>query len=315
MYSMISRRLALLAAASLLSLTTLGVSAQTKAQAAEQDLSTSAVITGPKSVKRGIAYDLSSDADLAALAKGVSWWYDWGLKPNPGVTPKYRKKYEMDFFPMLWNDDYNQAEVEAFLKANPKIKYLLVLNEPNLTDQSNKTPAQAAAFWPGYESIAKNTGVKIVGPQITWGTMTNYWDPVVWMDAFYAEYQAKNGGRLPRIDYIGFHWYDYGLSGQLDRLMKYGKKFWVTEFANWHWQNDGAQIDTLEKQKTQMTELVNVCEIREDVFRYAWFTGRWNPDPHFTSILGGSGQLTSLGQLYLSLPYSKARPTGAAATE
>ena len=29
---------------------------------------------------------------------------------------------------------------------------------------------------------------------------------------------------------------------QLDRLTKYGKQFWVTEFANWHSQNDGAQI-------------------------------------------------------------------------
>jgi putative glycosyl hydrolase len=74
--------------------------------------------------------------------------------------------------------------------------------------------------------------VKIVGPQITWGTMTGFTDPVVWMDAFIAAYQAANGGRSPQIDYLAFHWYDYGLSGQLDRLTKYGKQFWITEFAN-----------------------------------------------------------------------------------
>lgn len=38
--------------------------------------------------------------------------------------------------------------------------------------------------------------------------------------------------------------------------------------------SDGAQIDPLAKQKTQMPSMVNTCEMRADVFRYAWFTGR-----------------------------------------
>jgi hypothetical protein len=137
---------------------------------------------------------------------------------------------------------------------------------------------------------------------MTWGTMTGYEDPVVWLDAFYAAYEAANNGRQPRIDYLAFHWYDYGLSAQLDRLTKYGKPFWVTEFANWHSQNDGAEINTLAKQEAQMTDMVATCESRTDVFRYAWFTGRLSPDPHYTSLLGATGQLTDLGKLYLSLP-------------
>lgn len=264
----------------------------------------------PKSAKRGIAYDLANPADLAALSPGVSWWYDWDLRPHAGLPANYRKKYDADHFPMLWNDVYNPDEVVAYLLAHPKIRYLLVLNEPNLVDQANKTPAQAAAFWPGYESIAQRTGVKIVGPQITWGTMAGFNDPVAWLDAFYAEHQARHG-RLPRIDFLGFHWYDYGLAGQLDRLAKYGKRFWVTEFANWHSQPDGAQIDTLEKQMAQMTDMVGTCEQRADVFRYAWFTGRWSPDPHFTSLLAGPGQLSALGRHYLGLPFSRPRSPGA----
>lgn len=261
----------------------------------------------PKSAKRGIAYDLASPADLAALAPGVGWWYDWDLRPNAGLPANYRRKYDVDHFPMLWNDAYNADEVVAYLLAHPKIRYLLVLNEPNLVDQANKTPAQAAAFWPGYESVAERAGVKIVGPQITWGTMAGFNDPVAWLDAFHAEYQARHGGRLPRIDFLGFHWYDYGLAGQLDRLKKYGKRFWVTEFANWHAQPDGAQIDTLAKQMAQMTDMVGTCEQRADVFRYAWFTGRWNPDPHFTSLLAGPGVLSELGRHYLGLPFTQAR--------
>jgi hypothetical protein len=133
--------------------------------------------------------------------------------------------------------------------------------------------------------------------------MPNYQNPVAWLDAFYAAYKSANGGRDPHIDALGFHWYDYGLAGKLDELTKYGKPFWVTEFSNWHSQNDGAQIDTLAKQKKQMTELVAVCEGRADVLRYAWFTGRISPDPHFDSLLAADGQLTELGQLYLSLPH------------
>ncbi len=259
--------------------------------------------TTTKSAKRGAAYDLASPADLQALAPGVSWWYNWGSAPNPAVPSGYRTAYQMDYYPMLWNGSFNAASVEAFLHANPTIHYLLVLNEPNVGGQSYLTPQQAAALWPQYEAVAAQAGVKIVGPQITWGNMPNYGDPVVWLDAFYAAYEAARGGRQPTIDYLGFHWYDYGLPGQLDRLHKYNKPIWVTEFANWHSQTNGAQIVTPGEQATQMTSMVATLESRSDVFRYAWFTGRVSPDPHYSSLLGAPGQLTALGQQYITLPH------------
>ncbi len=279
-----------------------------------------AASTPTKSPKRGIAYDLSNSADMQALAPGVSWWYNWSSSPNSGVPSNYLSAYSMDYYPMLWNFSFNKSSVESFILAHPEIKYLLVLNEPNVSGQAACvsgqpycSPSQAASQWPMYEAVAADTGVQIVGPQITWGTEPNYTDPVVWMDAFYAAYEAANGGRAPRIDYIGFHWYDYGLDSQLTRLTKYGKPFWVTEFANWHSQTDGAQIDTLAKQETQMQEMVNVCETRADVFRYAWFTGRVSPDPHYSSLLAAQGQLTGLGQLYLTLPFAGSTSTTSSA--
>jgi len=269
-----------------------------------------AIVLAPASVfaasaKRGIAYDLAAPADMKALSPGVTWWYDWGAAPNAKVPTDYRTRYRMDYFPMLWNGDFNTASIVVYLKANPAIHYLLVLNEPNVGGQAYLTPQQAALLWPRYEAVAAQAKVKIVGPQITWGSMPGYGDPVVWLDAFYAAYKGAHGGRAPRIDYLGFHWYDYGLDGQLDRLTKYKKPFWVTEFANWHSQNDGAQITTLAEQEKQMTAMVATCENRADVFRYAWFTGRVSPDPHFSSLLAASGHLTKLGQLYLTLPYKQ----------
>lgn len=207
---------------------------------------------------------------------------------------------------MLWNGNFDDAQIRQLLLADPLIRHLLVLNEPNLVDQANLSPAAAAAIWPRFEALASATGVQIVGPQMTWGTMAGYQDPVVWLDAFYEAYRSANGGRDPRIDSLGFHWYDYGLAAQLDRLAKYRKPFWVTEFANWHVGDGVAQIDTVAKQQAQMRELVALCEARADVLRYAWFTGRWQPDPHFTSLLQGPGVLSDLGRDYLALPLGAA---------
>ncbi len=259
-----------------------------------------------KSAKRGLAYDLSSPADLSALAPGISWWYNWSPRPHDRVASyDYASLYGVDFIPMVWNANMDDGQLKLYLLAHPNIRYLLVINEPNLVDQANMTPEAAARFWPRLEQISSQTNVKLVGPAMNWGTLSGYGDPVVWLDAFYAAYRAQNQNRDPQIDYLAFHWYDYGLSAMLDRLARYGKPFWVTEFANWHSVDDGVQIDSLEKQKQQMAEMVAICENRVDVFRYAWFTGRMSDDPHFSSLLSNEGTLTELGRYYLSLPFAE----------
>lgn len=291
------------AASSAASSTTSSAASSRSSSAGSSGSASSSPVVIAKSSKRGIAYDLKTANDLSVLAPGVSWWYNWSPKPSSSVPADYRSRYAMDFIPMLWNGNFDASAVEAWLLANPQVKYMLVMNEPNLTNQANLTPAQAAALWPSYEAVAAHTGVKIVGPAITWGTMSGYADPVVWMDAFYAAYRAANGNRDPQIDYLAFHWYDYGIAAQLDRLAKYGKPFWVTEFANWHTGDGSAAIDSVAKQKAQMADMVATLEARSDVFRYAWFTGRWSDDTHYTSLLGADGQLTELGSYYLSLPW------------
>lgn len=259
-----------------------------------------------KSSKRGLAYNLTNAADLDTLKSGVSWWYNWNYYTT--APANYYNDYQMEFIPMLWGGNTSTNDmngVKSFILNHPEIKYLLVMNEPNLTDQANRTPQQAAADWIKYEQVindlaAQNRTIELVGPAMTWGTMTNYSDPVVWLDAFYTAYKNANSGREPKIDYLAFHWYDYGLAAQLDRLQKYGKKIWVTEMANWN-----SQINSYQKQAAQMTEMVNICESRVDVFRYAWFIGRGTyPDSKFTYLFNPNpGELNDLGKLYISLPY------------
>lgn len=281
-------------------------SCKAKQNPASTDISTPPPIN--KSFKRGIAFSLVSPNDFAALSKGVSWWYNWSTSYDPRVQSNYYQTYGMDFVPMLWGGSSSNADIttiENLIMAHSEIKYLLVMNEPNLIDQANRTPQEAAVDWLKYEKVvsdlaAKGRTIYIVGPAMTWGTMTNYSDPVVWLDSFYVAYKTENSGRLPEIDYLAFHWYDYGLSSQLNRLDKYNKKIWVTEMANWN-----SQINSYSMQEAQMTDMVNTCESRSDVFRYAWFYGRGNlPDNHYTYLFTpNDGELSVLGKLYISLPY------------
>ena len=258
-----------------------------------------------KSVKRGLAYNLTDPADFDTLKSGVSWWYNWYFKTD--APEDYYSDYQMEFIPMLWggNTAGDFIQVKEFILEHPEIESLLVLNEPNLTDQANQTPAQAAANWVQYEQLldvleGEGRTVYLVGPGMNWGTMSGYEDPVAWLDAFYAVYRAAHDGRDPRIDYLAFHWYDYGLSQQLDRLSKFGKKIWITEMANWN-----PQINTYAKQAEQMSQMVGICENRDDVFRYAWFIGRGFSERYTNIFDPDPGELNALGKLYISLPYNK----------
>ncbi|MBT3252982.1 MAG: hypothetical protein HN995_12030 [Candidatus Marinimicrobia bacterium] len=268
---------------------------------------TDTTATIAKSAKRGLSFNLRNAEDLDTLKGGVSWWYNWYFSTD--APEGYYDDYQMEFIPMLWGGNTSIADrvqARAFILDHPEIEYLLVMNEPNLVDQANRTPAQAVEDWLIYEQflfdLANDDGreLKLVGPAMNWGTLDDYWDPVVWLDAFYAAYQSSQG-REPRIDYLAFHWYDYGLSQQLDRLQKYGKQIWITEMANWN-----ANIDSYSKQIVQMTEMVGICESREDVFRYAWFIGRGGfPDNHYTYLFNlDPGDLNDLGHAYINLPYA-----------
>lgn len=262
---------------------------------------------GQKSAKRGLAYNMTYSSDFDSVNTGVSWWYNWGLSTN--APQNYYSDYNMEFIPMLWggNSSADFIAVKNFILAHDEIKYMLVLNEPNLTDQANQTPKTAAENWVKYEQVIaaladEGRTVALVGPAMTWGTMSGYSDPVVWLDAFYSAYADANEGAEPKIDYLAFHWYDFGLEAQLDRLTKYGKKIWITEMANWN-----PVINSYAKQAEQMKQMVSVCENRDDVFRYAWFIGRGSyPDNRFTYLFEQEpGELTELGKLYISLPYSQ----------
>jgi hypothetical protein len=252
-----------------------------------------------KSIKRGIAYGYHSTEDLSALSRGIAWWYNWYFQPENEVINSYRN-FGFDYVPMAWNGNFEPSSMRSFLSAHPDVKYILGWNEPNFKSQANMTPSQAASRWKEIEKIADDFKLKIVGPAVNYcgdcvaenGVI--YSDPVKYLDDFFA---ACSGCR---VDYIAVHCYMGNVSAlqwYIGLFKKYGKPVWLTEFANWE------NNPTLQNQKNFMVGAIDYLENDPDVFRYAWFTGRYSGAPYIGLLENGqSGKLTELGQIYVNMP-------------
>ncbi|ATB38421.1 carbohydrate-binding protein [Cystobacter fuscus] len=251
-----------------------------------------------KSAKRGLAYGYHSAEDMKALSKGISWWYNWAPTPEAGAA-SVASSVGVSFIPMVWGGTPNAEQLVASIPVGTQ--YLLGFNEPNFMDQARKTPSEAAALWPVLEEVARRRNLKLASPAVNYcgncvseGGVT-FTDPVVYLDAFFA--RCTNC----QVDYVAVHWYACDLSAlkwYIGLFKKYNKPIWLTEFACGDRPHD--QI-TLEVQKKYMTDAVAYLESEPAVFRYSWFSGRSTYIPN-VNLLGASGQLTELGNLYVSLP-------------
>ena len=153
-----------------------------------------------KSAKRGVSFDFKQAEDLPPLSPSCSWAYNWGNTQNAQAALWFDSN-DMDFCPMAWNNTYNADAIRQYVQAHPKTKYLLGFNEPNLKDQCNMTPAEAAAHWGEVVALANELHVKLVSPAMNYGTLDGYSDPVKWLDEFFAQ----PGVSMADIDAIAVH--------------------------------------------------------------------------------------------------------------
>ncbi len=257
-----------------------------------------------RNFKRGLGYGSHSVADMEVIAQGISWWYNWWHQPDNSQILSVYRNYNMEFVPMAWNGNFNKSAMRAYLANHPDVKYILGFNEPNFLDQANMTPSQAAAVWHHIEEIADEFNLKIVGPAMNYswvggapseivdGQIIHYNDPFVWLDAFFAA--CPNC----RVDYIAVHSYMNhvgALEWFINQFKKYNKPIWLTEFCAWEGEVSVAT------QKNFMKAALAYLDSDNDIYRYAWFSGRSNGNPHF-GLFGESGQLTELGKIYVGLP-------------
>jgi hypothetical protein len=260
---------------------------------------------GASNCKRGLGYGYDSVADLTALAnggKGISWWYNWSLVPDQGVGSAYTS-IGVDFVPMQWGGSFTTSGDLSQIPG--AASWLLAFNEPEDANQANLTPQQAAALWPQLEQIANshNPPMKLVSPAVNYcGGSCNETSPFTWLDQFFAA--CTNC----QVDAIAVHWYSCSasdLQGYIQgtasspAMTKYNKPIWLTEFAMLG--SGCATTDAAES--SYLSAALPYLESEPAVARYAWFTGRSTSSP-WINLLGSSGQLTALGQQYVTAPQS-----------
>lgn len=238
--------------------------------------------------KRGLAYGESSENDLRALSPRVGWWYNWAASPNAEVASVYAEA-GTEYVPMIWGSAFDVDDATASIPSDAK--YLLGFNEPNFGSQASIPADEAAALWPKLEAIADARGLELVAPAVNFcGGDCNATSPFDYLQSFF---DACDGCR---VDFIAAHWYACdrsALSWYLGELESFGKPIWLTEFACL----DGDDTSTTQ-QATYMADALDLLENDPQVFRYAWFTGRYDSVPSI-NLLGEDGELTELGRQYV----------------
>lgn len=249
-----------------------------------------------KSAKRGVSFDFKQEEDLPLLSPSCSWAYNWGNTQNAQAALWFDSN-DMDFCPMAWNNTYNADAIRQYVQAHPKTKYLLGFNEPNLKDQCNMTPAEAAAHWGEVVALANELHVKLVSPAMNYGTLAGYSDPVKWLDEFFAQPSVS----LDDVCAIAVHCYmssPSAVRNYIEMFRKYGKPVWLTEFCAWD-----PVPGSVESQMDYMCTMLNYLEQEEAVERYAWFMPRTlsavDKAPYMQLLTHGSPvELTDLGVLF-----------------
>ena len=254
-----------------------------------------------RSEKRGLCFNNLSNADIELLKGSTSWVYNWGNRLAGDATQLYAS--EIEYLPMIWSapkdgSSMSEAAVLEILDRNPNCKYMLGFNEPNLSDQADMTPQEAANSWGNIVSACRKRGVKIVSPAMNWGTKPGYNDAIKWFDEFFGIVGLES------VDYIAYHAYMPSASAvmnDISRLKKYGKPIWLTEFCA----ASGSITNDVATQKRFLVSMLVALEKDPDVFRYAWFkergTGNWSAISILNRI-GNTASYTDLGKLYAAIP-------------
>lgn len=254
-----------------------------------------------KSYKRGYSVNGMTEADYAALDPGSSWFYNWSSNP-PGDQGNTFVNYDLDYCPMVWNTNYNVESLEnSYQKYKDHIKYVLGYNEPNFFDQAHLTPAQAAADWSRFQEWALSHNLKIVSPAVNWSSWQQYNDPITWLDEFFSLLPDKGAN----IDYIACHFYmptAKSVMDNIDRLKKYGKPIWLTEFCY----ASGNISNSAPTQNTYMIDILRALEQDPMVYRYCWFMARtgngdWGDGINLLNRYPDTGTLTNNGYAFTYL--------------
>jgi len=226
--------------------------------------------------KRGVAMTSDDCADATAL--GASWLYNWN--PDPPACEG------VESIAMSW-------------RGNPvplggNAPWLLGANEPDLPEQGNLTPLEAAHQWTWFEE----TKASLVSPSPT---------NIQWLVDWRNEFIALNG-RPPKVHALAAHCYDFKAIDCQAKIFQFAQlaaewnvnALWVTEFNLWPCYQSMAEWES------ELRTLVEWMEIQPIIKRYAVFASRipagvpWSfrPEECNAPMFDGEGGMTSFGKAY-----------------
>jgi Glycosyl hydrolase catalytic core len=212
------------------------------------------------SSKKGVGAWSFDGATQALAESGASWYYTWSASPGVGGPSG------VQFVPMIWG----AADVTASTLSQVKQEgdELLGFNEPDMSGQSNMTPAQALSLWPQLMA----TGMQLGSPAVADDGAT----PGGWLDQFMSGATARGY----RVNFITLHWYgsDFVTAaavGQLQSYLqavyaRYHLPIWLTEFALANFGGSPA-TPTPRQQAAFVTAATAMLQHLSYVQRYAWF--------------------------------------------
>ena len=239
-----------------------------------------------------------SDSQLQTL--NSAWFYDWG------VTSRFLD-YSSEYVPMIWSDrlDWYGGEANiARLAAGHPGRYWLILNEPDLPEQANISPEQAAPLYHQIEGIilgADPTAKLIIGgaSQVGWPQ---------WPEQFLAAYQNLYG-KAPTRAGSHTHFYPYADANSDPSVLAARTEAYLTNARAWVDSHGGGELwltefnvhTTEAAAEAYMTDIVPWLQNYNGIQRFAWFAIdasaiNWAAG----SLMDRSFNLTPLGELYAS---------------
>jgi hypothetical protein len=249
--------------------------------------SPAAAAAAATTAKKGVGAWAFSGATEALAESGASWYYTWS--PTPGVAGPGR----VQFVPMIWGSANVTASTLNQVKQEGPA--LLGFNEPDMSSQSNMTPAQALSLWPQLMA----TGMQLGSPAVADNAAT----PGSWLDQFMSGAAARGY----RVNFITLHWYgaDFDTAAAVSQLesyiqavhARYRLPIWVTEFAL---ANFGGSPSTPspQQQAAFVTAATAMLQGLGYVQRYAWFGLQATPSDGSMGLFSTGPVATPAGRAF-----------------
>jgi hypothetical protein len=260
-----------------------------------------AQVTCTPTSKKGVGAAAVANSDPNTIDQlNISWYYDW--TPDNGNYKGYTGN--AIYVPEFWN-------ASLIMPVSGNFPWIFTFNEPDVSNQSDMTVAQAIAVWPEVE--ADSDGKMIGAPNVAGDLVAS---DGAWLATFMSDVNSDGYA----VNFLALHAYPDGnettTAAQVSSFENYitgvhnlypSYPVVVSEFAlanrtTWN----GANITEAE-QVAFMDNVIPWMESQSWIIGYSWYeayAGGYNSD-----LLNGNGTLSDIGTAFSILGCSATTAT------